>query len=220
MNHTDGADQDYYTLKKDKTSLPPRSEVHKEKKKKTKFKIKYPVIRLLALLFVLLPVVILSYLFNPDKKSVEPSTKNSSSTFESLSYEKNDKKATHTKIEEDEPATVESSIEQSSNEKITNEQDINQADSPTTEEAPQTQTSTTTETKEDVVLEKQEQPQEEPKEKYDIKYHKVKANETLYSVSIKYYKSRSGEELLKRWNDIKDNTIYEGQVLRIPIKIN
>ena len=38
-------------------TLPPRSEIHRQKQKKTNAKIKYPVIRLMALFFVLLPVI-------------------------------------------------------------------------------------------------------------------------------------------------------------------
>lgn len=58
--------------KQDVLSLPPRSEVHKQKqkKKKTKWKIKYPVIRLLALFFILLPVSILSIYYLNDKQSL------------------------------------------------------------------------------------------------------------------------------------------------------
>jgi LysM repeat protein len=58
--------------KQDALSLPPRSEVHKQKqkKKKTKWKMKYPVIRLLTLFFILLPVSILSIYYLNDKQSL------------------------------------------------------------------------------------------------------------------------------------------------------
>lgn len=42
------------------SNLPPRSEMHRNKKKKTKFKLKYPLIRLLVLFFILLPITIFS----------------------------------------------------------------------------------------------------------------------------------------------------------------
>lgn len=41
--------------------LPPRSEVHRNKKKKTKKKLKYPLIRLLVLFFILLPIIFSIY---------------------------------------------------------------------------------------------------------------------------------------------------------------
>lgn len=42
------------------SSLPPRSDLHRNKKKKTKLKFKYPLIRLLVLFFILLPITIFS----------------------------------------------------------------------------------------------------------------------------------------------------------------
>lgn len=44
----------------DVSSLPPRSAVHKGKKKQSKHKLKYPLIRLLVFFFILLPFVVLS----------------------------------------------------------------------------------------------------------------------------------------------------------------
>lgn len=41
---------------KTKSSLPKRSEIHQNKKKKSKVKIKFPMIKLLALFFILLPI--------------------------------------------------------------------------------------------------------------------------------------------------------------------
>jgi cytoskeletal protein RodZ len=41
---------------KAKSSLPKRSKVHQNKKKKSKVKIKFPMIQLLALFFILLPI--------------------------------------------------------------------------------------------------------------------------------------------------------------------
>lgn len=47
----------------DVLSLPPRSKVHKsnDQKKTTKVKFKFPLVRILAFLFVLLPIAILAY---------------------------------------------------------------------------------------------------------------------------------------------------------------
>lgn len=44
----------------DVSKLPPRSAVHKGKKKQPKHKLKYPLIRLLVFFFILLPFVVLS----------------------------------------------------------------------------------------------------------------------------------------------------------------
>ena len=42
----------------EREELPPRSRVHLQKRKKNKWKLKYPVIRLLVLFFILLPITI------------------------------------------------------------------------------------------------------------------------------------------------------------------
>jgi cytoskeletal protein RodZ len=60
----------------EETLLPPRSELHRPKKKKTKVKVKFPLIRLLALFFILLPITIFSiytYLGNKHTGTVKTS---------------------------------------------------------------------------------------------------------------------------------------------------
>ncbi|WP_141433366.1 LysM peptidoglycan-binding domain-containing protein [Bacillus sp. 03113] len=49
--------QEELTDENEKTGLPPRAQVHHQTKKKNKWKLKYPVIRLLVLFFILLPIV-------------------------------------------------------------------------------------------------------------------------------------------------------------------
>lgn len=52
---------------------------------------------------------------------------------------------------------------------------------------------------------------------YQIIHHKVGANDTLYSISMKYYHSRAGEQLIKSKNKLAGNKVYIGQILEIPI---
>lgn len=47
-------------------------------------------------------------------------------------------------------------------------------------------------------------------------YHTVQKGETLFNISKKYFNGRHGEEIIKEWNNLKDNEIYIGQVLKIP----
>ncbi|QPA33028.1 LysM peptidoglycan-binding domain-containing protein [Thermaerobacillus caldiproteolyticus] len=71
----------------DALSLPPRSEVHKQKqtKKRVKWKLKYPVIRLLTLFFILLPISILSiYYLHDDKPSLHVVTMDTNSSYEPI----------------------------------------------------------------------------------------------------------------------------------------
>ena len=174
--------------------LPPRSEFHKEKRKKTKFRIKYPIIRLLALFFILLPVSILgitSYVDNQEYVKTIFSI-HSQRSYEEINYA--EKEITKTPDLEKDSVTEEA---ETIEEIESNTSDTNQE---ITEESGQTTSG-------------------EIKDNYKLKYHTVKANENLYRISMKYYHSRSGEELLKQWNKLTNTEIYEGQVLVIPIKI-
>ncbi|AYC30797.1 LysM peptidoglycan-binding domain-containing protein [Paenisporosarcina cavernae] len=49
-----------------------------------------------------------------------------------------------------------------------------------------------------------------------IKTHVVQSGETLYSISMKFYGNRNGEEIIKTANNLSGNTVRTGQVLRIP----
>ncbi|PTY78654.1 hypothetical protein B5V89_07830 [Heyndrickxia sporothermodurans] len=48
-----------------------------------------------------------------------------------------------------------------------------------------------------------------------IVYHTVQANESLYSIAMKYYHSEEGIEKIKQWNHITNDGIMVGQVLQI-----
>ncbi|MCY8518275.1 LysM peptidoglycan-binding domain-containing protein [Bacillus atrophaeus] len=47
--------------------------------------------------------------------------------------------------------------------------------------------------------------------------HTVKKKETLYRISMKYYKSRAGEDKISNYNNLNGNEVYTGQVLNIPL---
>ncbi|MEK5442019.1 MULTISPECIES: LysM peptidoglycan-binding domain-containing protein [unclassified Fredinandcohnia] len=221
MKHPEGEETSVNKRRRTST-LPSRSEIHNKKKKKTKFKIKYPIIRLLALLFILLPIAILSYKFNTNPEKLEASPLKKSANFESISYE--DKEDAFRNPENDE--------EETPTEEIETEQEPAEQEQKTVEpnEAKQSEVNNQEETKEEAVqkveanksnTDEVKQPvQEQPKDRYNVKYHTVKADETLFRISMKYYNSRSGEELIKRWNNLNGETVIEGQVLEIPIKIN
>ncbi|WP_044748000.1 LysM peptidoglycan-binding domain-containing protein [Bacillus alveayuensis] len=68
----------------DVLSLPPRSEVHKKTERKIKWKIKYPIIRLLALFFILLPISILSIYYLYDKKTTNLITLKQNDSYETV----------------------------------------------------------------------------------------------------------------------------------------
>nr|MDH3153997.1 LysM peptidoglycan-binding domain-containing protein [Bacillus licheniformis] len=58
--------------------------------------------------------------------------------------------------------------------------------------------------------------QQAPRPKKVLK-HTVGEKETLFRISMKYYKNRSGEEKIRNYNQLSGNNVYAGQVLDIPI---
>lgn len=56
------------------------------------------------------------------------------------------------------------------------------------------------------------------KEGYKVVLHTVQGEETLFRISMNYYKSQEGIALIKEWNGLNGNEISKGQVLKIPIK--
>ncbi len=53
-----------------------------------------------------------------------------------------------------------------------------------------------------------------------IKKHRVGSGETLFSISQRYYNSRSGEKTIRDWNNLKSDTVFAGQMIEIPIAEN
>jgi len=48
------------------------------------------------------------------------------------------------------------------------------------------------------------------------KTHVVKNGETLFSISMDYYGNRNGESVIRTANNKQTNTVFVGEVLRIP----
>lgn len=75
----------------DREELPPRSRVHHQKKNtKNKWKLKYPIIRLLVLFFILLPITILSIYYMISNEPVGEVKKTGGETtdgFEVINFE-------------------------------------------------------------------------------------------------------------------------------------
>lgn len=81
----------------ERTQMPPRSSIHKKKRKKNKWKLKYPIIRLLVLFFILLPITILSIYFAITKDKIGNSEKTTvdSGGFEIIDIEDSKQKETN-----------------------------------------------------------------------------------------------------------------------------
>ncbi|WP_423407265.1 LysM peptidoglycan-binding domain-containing protein [Heyndrickxia sp. MSNUG] len=205
-----------------KETLPPRSELHRQKQKKTKVKVKYPVIRLMALFFILLPITffsIISYLdgskgpldITKERAGVELIDVESGSGGGSEAKDSSD--------DEDSPSI----------EEIAEPEDIGVAAAPAPESGndkntPGNAVSTKEQTAASETTTKQpaaEAPQAPPANaggEEKIIYHTVQPSETLFRVAMKYYKSQEGIPIIKNANNIQGNEIKAGQVLKIPIK--
>lgn len=186
--------------------LPSRGQIHREKRKKTKWKIKYPVIRILVLFFILLPIVIFSaysYLEEGKSKKTEK-VSGESSGYEIINFEKTETES-----------SVENNVEEKENLTVENEEEaveVGQAviqetpvESPVTGQAsisgPGTDKNSSTSSTDTV----------------NVIYHTVKSGENLYRISLKYYHSKAGEDIIRKENNLKGNEIYLGQVLKIPL---
>lgn len=195
----------------EKEEMPPRSRLHEQKRKKNKWKLKYPIIRLLVLFFILLPITILSIYSIVAKDgigNVEETIGEVSEGFEMIDIESseqldlidNEDEPQQEEVEPVEP--VESIADEAENREETVEEIVEE----TTPQQDLNQSS------QDIIdsTGKRSGPQ-------DIIYHTVQPNENLYRISMKYYKSKAGVETIKSTNGLTSNEIRVGQVLTISL---
>ncbi|MBB2480636.1 LysM peptidoglycan-binding domain-containing protein [Bacillus sp. APMAM] len=48
--------------------------------------------------------------------------------------------------------------------------------------------------------------------------HVVQPGETLFTIAMKYYHSRDGEEIIQKYNHLTNTTVYFGTTLQIPLQ--
>ncbi|MFD2445891.1 LysM peptidoglycan-binding domain-containing protein [Bacillus sp. CGMCC 1.16607] len=186
--------------------LPTRSDLHRHKKKKTKWKLKYPVIRLLVLFFILLPIAIFSAISTLSERSEKVNSEKNG--YEEVNFEnENKEEIENSKIDIDNVEsrtedTEEKDLDISSEEVQQNEQTTNetteQSNLPSTENSDINSNSLNEESQEKEV------------------YHTVQSMETLYRIAMKYYQSQTGIEKIREANQLSGNEIHVGQVLKIP----
>lgn len=203
--------------------LPSRSEIHAEKRNSMKWKFNFPIVRLLGIAFLLIPITILALHFNNKEDSVLKSLFPVNQRVESydqinIRTNKDPAKSTESmefdRKKEDENGEGELSggekQEVASVETINTEAQTGSGKVTPTEAKPEPPTVVEQEKKEEVVQE----------ENVEFIEHVVASGETLYRISMKYYNSRSGEEIISEYNNLKNNQVNEGQRLTIPIKRN
>lgn len=190
--------------------LPPRSRVHKQKqlKKKTKIKVKYPLIRLLGMFFILLPIVIFSiYTYNDSQKSSVSTTVEESKGAEAVYYTDTDEEI----AEEEEEKTV--------TEEAVTEENV-EAEAGTVEESANAEQANSSETAQETTTTPESTTNSNTKAEpvdQSVVYHKVQPGETVYRLAMKYYKSQSGIDIIKKANSLSSNEITVGQTLTIPL---
>ncbi len=204
----------------DPTTLPPRSQIHRDRKKKTKWKMKYPLIRLLALFFILLPITIFSiysYLgsrhFNSQKVSVSSNKGYETVDFQGSKKTQSKKDGKNTGLKSKSNNDAEDQLAGS---------ETKQASVPENQAAAQAAENTTA-VPAGPATDKSNAPGDQsntasiPKMENKVLYHTVQRKETLTSIARKYYQSPSGVETIKTANHLHSDTISVGQVLKIPL---
>jgi LysM repeat protein len=197
---------------------PPRGEVHKDKVKKKKLRMKYPVISLLALFFILLPILFLSITYYYGSGGTQSANSNYSSENElvyiSNGQQSDEEQDTGSAEEESDPPVVEEvSIEEDEINMNDNKTSDNELDEISNERVVQKEPNTSS----NGTSNHKETDNVKETEYREVKTHTVAAGETLFKIAIKYYNSRSGEEIIRQYNGLEGNDIYEGMVLKIPL---
>ncbi|MDR6998582.1 LysM peptidoglycan-binding domain-containing protein [Neobacillus niacini] len=205
--------------------LPPRGQLHRQKPKKTKMKLKYPVIRLLVLLFILLPVTcfsIISYYHGKKINGVHKVLENQSG-YESIKLETSKQgketdtdisKSKEQEIKKDSSNTTPASDDNKTVPAVSQPQEKSEeAEKPVQNTTVDRQTS-----QNEIEKNKNEQPKTAASaEKSRIIYHTVQPKETLFRIAMNYYHSKSGINIIRDANHLFNDQIYTGQVLKIPL---
>ena len=210
-------------LQEKESSLPSRSTVHKNKKKK----IKIPVINLLAFLFILLPVTLLliNSLLNGKDFSNLLSTESTTGLFENVNIQKenrmnnNDETPSDDKGDEQEDIVIESNSTVEEEEIATDnikENDIEQEEDKSKENKTDSEEPVNNVPKEEEKKTEEDTQQTNSKEK--IVYHTVAKGENLYRIALKYYPSGNGMEKIKAANNMTSDQVQLGQTLKIVIE--
>ncbi|MGE7592669.1 LysM peptidoglycan-binding domain-containing protein [Peribacillus frigoritolerans] len=225
---------------KAKSSLPKRSKVHQNKKKKSKVKIKLPMIQLLALFFILLPIGFYSlYTYfqerplpvtKSDQVVLKEEDKESIPTTATAEDLKEKESAKAEAEEEKEEAEAKAKAQQEAKEKAKAQQEAEEKAKVQREAEAKAKAQREAEAKAKAQQEAEEkakkaaaekknvQAAKSDKEEYKVVLHTVQGEETLFRISMNYYKSQEGIALIREWNGLNGNEISRGQVLKIPIK--
>ncbi|WP_223703502.1 LysM peptidoglycan-binding domain-containing protein [Sutcliffiella deserti] len=217
MNNHDQADSLREKVEKATSeTLPSRSEIHAEKRKNTKWKIKFPIVRLLGIAFILIPISILAIHYNSEDTSILKSllpTSGKVESYEQISISTKKPTKPDSTVEEEESLSLENT---DSNAKAT-ETSIN-TDTGATKESEVANNDASDGNKDAESEEEKVINKEKVEENVEYIEHIVATGETLYRISMNYYNSRSGEKIISDYNNLINNQVNTGQKLIIPVK--
>ena len=214
------------------SSLPSRKEVHGKKKQKIKWRIKYPLLKILTFFFVLLIIftfAMYSYLTPKDDSAGENRESISGAEGENASGPDDD--VIIDIVEEEEESKKADKKEEEAAE-VKEEENAESKEEETKEETPQKPSASAPAAGKPAADGKDEQGsadetgegsnkdtgQSGNADGYKVVEHVVKAQETIFRISMNYYNSQEGIELIKEWNGLTSNNVRVGQVLKIPLK--
>ncbi|OIU71196.1 LysM peptidoglycan-binding domain-containing protein [Rossellomorea aquimaris] len=205
---------------KKREPLPPRSELHREKKKKNKVKLKYPLISLLLLFFILMPLTVFSIYSYFDNRN-EPLTvfSEEKNEVQEVQYEGNNDDDEGAVISEETTGSEQSQQEETAvseePEKENKEEDSKRETKLPAAKAAEVEEPEKAETPEPAPESGQDPPAQETDS--EIIYHTVQPSETIFRIAMKYYHTQDGIEIIKSANNLPTNEIQSGQVLKIPL---
>ncbi|KPB03106.1 LysM peptidoglycan-binding domain-containing protein [Bacillus sp. CHD6a] len=211
-------------VQKEANKLPSRSELHAQKRsKRTKWKVNFPFVRLIGVLFLLIPISIMAIHFNNQEtnfldKMFTPAVKN----VEQISIPTNVSASAvdpTDKEEEKDPVDVEkmSTQEKDSNESTNQGNDAVGSGKTANNKENQSSTNQTVSTPESKPETKEKDVKEEEPSNVTYVEHVVQESETLYRISMKYFSSRDGERIISDHNNLVNDQVIVGQKLLIPI---
>ncbi|WP_409251212.1 LysM peptidoglycan-binding domain-containing protein [Bacillus sp. SCS-153A] len=187
-------------------TLPKRSELHQEKRKK----IKYPLIKGMLAFFVLLPIMMFGLYIILDTNQNEN---------RSIVTEKVEEVTYETKDIEEKVKSGTSSTEDNAGEETEKSPELKEEPEPAVQE----EASSKEVDKENLIqlTEQGEVVREtEYQENVQVIEHVVKPEETLFRIAMNYYNSQAGMEKIKKWNNIENHDLEAGQVLKIPLPVD
>ncbi|MDQ0232929.1 LysM peptidoglycan-binding domain-containing protein [Metabacillus malikii] len=196
---------------------PPRSEVHKDKEKKTNVKLRYPLISLLAGLFILLPILVLTISLYYSQQGNERGNNNNDSDnkvyYTNDSEDESESLLEQMPTEEKEVTSSESEDDSGKNNILEDGAKNEQLEKITKQEQEVEQRSP--EEDDEIV---NENPEVEVNESGKVLTHTVSSDDTLFKIAIKYYNSRAGEDIIRKYNGLNGDEIFVGQKLKIPLQ--